>query len=233
MNVGTENGNEFAVALRSAQKARNVALVVLAAALVSQIVVFSMVRWGGWLDDACKPEPMAGLIAATEPASQPAQVEAEGLDARQRRELLNWVLAAGKFFGFASSAFLCVVLAFALSFVMLGRLGGTASMAGAFFWSVVLLAALTPWQQIYAGSFACGATFNLGELESHLRAVKPEWGGAETSLLRHLHVYVRFFMYPLAAVMLSVVVCAKTLIGSKRSEKNLPVHETSSSEQSQ
>jgi len=40
-------------------------------------------------------------------------------------------------------------------------------------------------------------------------------------------------MYPLATVMLSVVVCAKTLIGSKRSEKILPVNETSSSEQSQ
>ena len=81
-----------------------------------------------------------------------------------------------------------------------------AGLISAFFWSLILLAMLIPWQQVLArNTIACGALWNLGEMAAR----RATWGGADADWNGALLFYTRFLGYPGAALLVWLVVHVK------------------------
>lgn len=206
------SAGEFVTALRTTRFAKNIFLAIIALAIVTQLVVFSMVRWGGYIDGLYL-QPDVSAASETQPSVTGVVVSDTALG---RQAMLNWILAAGKFFALVSGVLLCMTLLFGINVVMLGRLGGTASFVSAFFWSLIALAMLIPWQQVYNGSIASGALFNLQELQSRISEVKASWGANEPSLMRHLYVYMKGLVYPMVLLFVMILVGLKSHRGLRR-----------------
>ena len=122
------------------------------------------------------------------------------------RVVLRWTLPAGKFVALASALLLVLTLMFAVKLALHGQTGGVAGLMSAFFWSLVLLVLLVPWQQALPGSSAlAGATHNLGDLV----AASAEARAADASAMDVLFFYGRFIVYPVLALLLLLIVGAK------------------------
>jgi hypothetical protein len=198
-NIPSEYGEAFC----STRQARNIFSWLILAMIVLQLAAFVLVNFVGVLDVLHKP-------AATAATSAVAVTQPTGSDAAKVWEsLMRWSLPASKFLAFAFAAALALSLLLGLQLSLLGRLGGAASLVSAFFWSLVLLAALTPWEKIFPSSRICGALFNLGELTSYAQQVKCAWLGKSAPLWDQIVYYVRFIGYPLLTVLIWLLVGMK------------------------
>jgi len=221
---------EYALAFNSVRLAKSLCLWLILAMLVVQLIAFCLVRFVGVIDavEMSAAEPTASVPAAqlsTRPASAPATAEGPGAGGPTARQgvgaaifwkgFLGWVLRATKalapIIGLLAAA--AIILAVQLS--LLGRLGGTAGLVSAWFWSLILLAVLSPWQNILREGFACGATYSLGELITQTRLVYPLWGAGEVSFAATASYYIRLLLLPLAAVGIWLAVWVKFARGER------------------
>ena len=234
---------EYRDAFRTVRLVKNLLWWAAILSILAQLAVAAMVRYGGVLDaqyakQATAPGPAAhhqpsGRSAetsraeesrgASRPAAAGVAVQSDGKapaapDTRERA--LRWVLRGTKFLGLVASMLLVLTLMFAVMLSLLGRLGGTAGLMGAFFWSLILLAIVTPWQQVIRGTFACGALYNLDELVRAAGKVKCSWGVKEAGALDWTLFYARFIAYPLVTVLVWLRVQAKFARGYRG--MNLP-----------
>ena len=106
-----------------------------------------------------------------------------------------------------------LTLMFLVELSLVGRLGGAAGFMRAFFLSLILLAMFVPWQQIIKGDFACGALFNLGQLEEARRELQ----GDKLSQILH---YARFIAYPSLALL--VLIAVQIAFGKGYRKMNIP-----------
>jgi len=201
-----------AVAFSSVKAAKNVFMILVALAIAGQLAGFAAVHWGGVLDE---------IHAAPSPSTQPAtdqiaKAHAVG-SATLWKELLHWAMPAMKFLAVASMLLAVLTLMFAVKLAIVGRLGGIAGLMGAFFWSILLLAIVTPWQQVLGGEFASGALHNLTELTDAVSRVKPEWGATDVELFNQVLYYARFVAYPIVGLLVWLVVMLKFAGGYKES----------------
>ncbi|MFW6061681.1 MAG: hypothetical protein ACOC93_02630, partial [Planctomycetota bacterium] len=104
-----------------------------------------------------------------------------------------------KFIGFAATALLVLMTLMAVKISLLDRLGGAAGFVSSFNWGVVLLALVTPWQDIFSG-YAIGALTNLNELISQVLLIKDA-RGAEPEIWTQILVYARLLAYPIVALL--------------------------------
>jgi Na+-transporting methylmalonyl-CoA/oxaloacetate decarboxylase gamma subunit len=197
---GPVESDEFRGALATARFAKNVFMWLIFLALVIQFSGFVAVRSG-----AIEPaEP-----AATQPATAPA---AETQD-NAWHAVYGWALPTTKFIALAAGMLLALTLLLSVKLSLLGRTGGVDGFLGAFFWSLVLWVFLIPWQQALAGSsFACGALYNLGELQDETRRVTAE----DASFFQRVLYYLRFIAYPVLVFLLWLLVHAKFARGYRR-----------------
>lgn len=188
---------EFAQAMRSVKRAKNVFLWLILLCILVQgasLVVAGFTELGGKPIIAPDEVP-AEAPAATQPASAPA--EDGPPEAATWNDLLRWVLPGTKFIAMVSGFLLLAPLWFA-GLVALQRQGaGVAGFVSALFWALVLLAMVFPWQQLLRTSLACGALYNFGELAAGLETLRPGAGGFGA----HLVFYLRFVGYPLLTVL--------------------------------
>lgn len=216
---------EYAVAFRSIRAGKNFFAMVIALCIVAQLAGFVLVRFAGVTD--------APAAASSGPASRPAsrptvEINAAavqraatwrnviGLALPQRaatwRNVIGWALPATKFAAPAACLLMLFVLTLALNLSLLERVGGVAGFISAFFWALILLAMLIPWQHAPWTSYAKGALFNLGDLEV------ATWGlaaGSATALDQIVY-FVRFIGYPVLALLVWLVVQVKFARGYRR-----------------
>ena len=201
-----------AVAFRSVKAAKNIFMILVVLAIIGQLAGFAAVNWGGVVDE---------LNLAPAPSTQPATDQVEKAkavgSATLWNELLHWALPTSKFVAFASMLLAVLTLMFAVKLAIVGRLGGIAGLISAFFWSILLLAIVTPWQQVLGGQFVSGALCNLTELTEAASQVKPSWGATEVQLLDRVLYYARFIAYPLVGLLVWLVVMLKFVSGYKES----------------
>jgi hypothetical protein len=198
---------EYYEAFRSVRAAKNLFWWLIAAAVVLQLAAFMLVNFVGVIDPLHQPPG----------ASQPAQAA----DPAQRwQDVFGWALPATKFLAFASGMLLSLTLLLAVKLSLLGRLGGVAGLISAFFWSLVLLAIITPWQQVMQGAVACGALYNFDELVRAVGKVRCPWGAKNVSFVTQVLFYARFIAYPVVAVLVWLMVQAKFARGYRG--MNLP-----------
>jgi len=159
-------------------------------------------------------------LAATEPATEPADKAATTQPSQKTRQprqpmnctkILQWVLPTTKFIGFVASILLAVSVLLGVNVAIIGQRQGVDKLVSAFFWSLLLVAMLTPWQQIMPGSFASGALYNLGDLRKYY------FTGKET--FDQVMLYGRLAVYPGAALLVTLIVLAKFCCGRGRSVK--------------
>jgi len=201
------------VAFSSVKTAKNAFMFILLLAILLQLASFVLVNWGQVVDKLHSP------VATTSPTTQPADqqsVQAIGT-ATLWEQVFHWMLPATKFIGFVAALMAVVSLVFAVQLAIVGRLGGIAGTVSALLWSILLLAMVTPWQQVLTGSFAAGALYNLGELTADVARVKPEWGPTDVSFISKVIYYARYMAYPLLTLLVWLVVMVKFANGYKDS----------------
>jgi len=139
-------------------------------------------------------------------------------------KILHGVLQAVKGVTPALCVLLALTLLLGVQLTLLGRLGGVVDLIGAFFWSLVLLAILMPWQDVFQDHFACGALYGIGELIGQTRLVKaPPSIGATTA--EQVFYYARFLAFPLLALLVWITVMVK--FASARNRESPPAADSS------
>ncbi|MFP3937886.1 MAG: hypothetical protein ACLFVW_06055 [Phycisphaerae bacterium] len=177
--------SEYAEAFDSVRLAKNIFWLLIAAAIVVQLVCFVLVHFVGVTNQAAQ-------LGATQPASS----------ASGWYHALHWIMPAVKFIALVSALLLMLTLMFAVKLSLLERMGGVAGLMSAFFWSLILFALLVPWQDVLAGSFASGALYNLGELTDSKARLGDGWGNK-------VLFYARYAAYPVVTVLVWLVVQMK------------------------
>ena len=203
-------------AFASARAAKNIFLIVLLLAMLTQVAAFVAVQFMDVVDPlpaqgSSSPAAVADANAPTVPAdpNQPTTTPAVTRDGVGETtyfidEMLSWALPGAKFFALVMGLLLSITLLVCLMLAVTERLGGVGRLSSSFFWSLVLLAIVTPWQQLLMGNVACGALYNKGELYSWVASVKPSWGG-HADIYGKILYYARFLGYPLLGLLIWLV----------------------------
>ncbi len=190
--------SQYAEAFVSVRAAKNIFWWLIAAAIVVQLTCFILVNFVGVLDANYTPAPAA---SATQPVTAESEDHGDAVQASTIwTGVMHWLLPATKFMALVMSVLLVLTLMFAVKLSLLGRLGGVVWMMSAMFWSMILLAIMTPWQQMFGGAVACGATYNLGELIDFTKQIKSSWGADQVSAISQVVYYARFVAYPIVAL---------------------------------
>jgi hypothetical protein len=201
-------------AFRSTRAAKNLFMILILVALACQLGAFCAVQWGGIIDELHRPS-----AAASQPQTQPSEAKAAGT-ATFWNELMLWGLPTTKFVAFVAALMVALTLMMAVKIAIVGRLGGVGQFTSAFYWSIVLLAFVTPWQQVLAASLATGALYNLKDLTDAVATVKATWGAPPPGAMALTLYYVRFIAYPVVALLVWLVVLLKFAGGHRRSALN-------------
>ena len=191
---------EYSRAIRAVRTAKFFFWSLMAIAIVAQLVIFGLVAWGGALDP---------LYKTAEAVSQPATSSAAVEKAEQLRATFQWVLAVTEFAAMVFGVLLLSSLGLAVQITLAGRLGGVEALVSAFFWAVLLLVFLVPWQYAFASSPFSGALFDYNDLYGFTREVKASWGATNVPWLKLIAYHGRFLAYPIVAVLIWLLVDLK------------------------
>ncbi len=211
-----EQGNvtlstEYPQAVRSIYAAKNILWVFVGICIILQLAVFVMVGIVGTTD---------ALHCSKDATTQVAGTEDTTLAVSRARfwedSVFRVVLASTRFMVMVLTGLLALTLLLGVLVSLVGRLGGVGALLSAFFWSLWLLALLTPWQQTLHSIFLPGATFGLEELVTFTKEVRSAWGATDVSLFTHIWYYARFAAYPLLTLAVWGVVQLKCSRGFGR-----------------
>ena len=227
MDAGYLPTSEYSRAMQTLRAGKSVFWWLILVSVLAQVAAFCAVVFFGTLDPMHRPVVVA--LPAEGPAESAMDKAAEAIDAvaqivqpdapsglpTTQEELpqattyhfaLRWALAATKFLAFASGLILVVVVLYHLQVSLIGRLGGAAGFARAMMWSLVLLALLTPWQQVFDRSLVVGALYNLADLETGTKTVRAEWGAPQPSMWLQIVYFTRFLAYPIVTILVGIMV---------------------------
>ncbi|MCJ7544521.1 MAG: hypothetical protein MUP47_08170 [Phycisphaerae bacterium] len=202
--------SEYSAAIRSVRWAKNLFWLLMALAIVVQLVVFGLVAWSKTVD---------ALYGPAEAVSQPAtgQTAQSAVDrAELWRVNFHWLLGASMFLAMLVGFLLAGSLLVSVQVALVGRLGGVASLLSAFFWSLMLLAILVPWQYAFPQLHVPGALFDYNELYSRTLDIKASWGATDVSIAQLIGYHGRFLAYPILAVLIWLLVDLKFRAGCRK-----------------
>lgn len=144
---------DYADALMTARRAKNVLFLVLLLLLLVQLAFFFLARY-----DVLKLDDSVALTTSGSVTTQPATAPAEGRTSADVKasttvgEIVRYVTPVIGFLGIALSVVLAVVLLLLVTIMLVGRLIGVSHVTSAFVWGVLLIVVLFPWQTFLIGS---------------------------------------------------------------------------------
>ena len=181
---------DYADAMMTARKAKNVLFLVLLLVLLTQLSLFFLLRFGvlrlgdelavEQTSESAEATPAsAGASAqpeagATQPAAAAADASEEA-DAGTVRassrveEILRYVIPVTDFLGMTMVVVLAVVLLLIVTIMLIGRLIGVSHVTSAFVWCVVLAVLLFPWQAFLLDHYRPAAPAAEGEEQLYVR----------------------------------------------------------------
>lgn len=205
------NLTEYILAFKTVKRFKNLFLLLILLCVAFQAGSFILLEFTTVLDAPEKQQLQEGETqdefspsAAAEPTSPTA--------GETYKKILHWLLPATKFAALAGGVLLVISLMFAGALSLLGRGSGTRKLIGAFFWSVILLGMLIPWQQVYASSLACGVTYNWMELTQ----ARDLFDLGQKTTADAIFYYGRFLAYPAVAFLVWLIVACKFVGGYRR-----------------
>jgi len=211
-----EQGNvslptEYPQAVRSIRWAKNILWVLAVLCIVLQLAVFILV----------------GVVGMTDAVHTPKEASTQGTYAQDavttvaearffENDVFRIVLSGTRFLVMVFVALLAMTLVLGVMVSLVGRLGGVAALLSAFFWTLLLLALLTPWQQIMQEFFSPGFLFGLDELVRWTGQVRSAWGAQDVGLWNIAVYYVRFAALPLITLAILALIQIKCVRGFRR-----------------
>ena len=194
-------------ALGSVRAAHAVFFLLILLALLTQIVLYCAVRFEGVLAvEGGEPTVAAQVTTHTAYPSEPA---ASGRTYAWRQAIVVLV-PLSRFLGLVAACLLVISYLIGLNVSLAGRLGGARGMTSAFFWSVLLLALLFPWQHLLLGARVQvpGVFYSFDDLQQ-LAAAAP------SGMIANLEHYTRYLGYPLLAILIALVACLRFVRASR------------------
>ena len=187
---------EFHEALKTVRAAKCWLVGIVLLALLVQLAGFVLVDCVGIVE----PASLIGIQGTSAAANDRDAVIAE---------TIMWALAGSKFVALLATSLLCLTVLFSVKLSLLGRIGGPAGFLGAFYWSLLLLMVVVPWQSVLQSAIACGATFNLSQLTAMAGDARGSWGAEDPSVVKQAFYYARFVGYPVLAILMTLVVMVR------------------------
>jgi hypothetical protein len=202
--------SDFVAAMKSLNTAKNIFMALIIVALLAQIAIFVLLNFTSVLTI----EPNVSVSSSSQPASMPATAAA--LAAREiiihYRTALEWSMSAAQFLALVAAVLNVLVIMYAAALSLVGGGRGIPPLFRAFCWSLVLLALMTPWQNILQGSKACGALSTFAKMESWYQHTRMFGNG----LMDSWQFYARYLAYPAVAVLTWGIVIVKFASGYRR-----------------
>ena len=193
-------------ALGSVRAAHAVFFLLILLALLTQVVLYCAVRFEGVLT-AEGGEPVA-VTATTQAAGPSDAVDSDSTVAW--RQAIAVLVPLSRFLGLIAACLLVISYFIGLNVCLAGRLGGARGMTSAFFWSVLLLALLFPWQHLLLGATVQvpGVFYSFDDLQQ-LAAATP------SGMIANLEHYTRYLGYPVLAILIALVACLRFVRASR------------------
>ncbi len=205
---------QFAEALASLRRVRALLVTLIALCLLAQIGAFCFLQFASEgdstptnVDEMIVDSAEAPDVALAAPPVKPVYRSAHELAVSEDvYEIMFWILSASKFIAILLAGLLMLTLMFSIKLGLLGQLGAPAGFMAGFYWSLLLVGMLVPWQQITRSEMACGATFNLAQFLDIARDGQTKWGAAQTGRLGYqVFFYARFIAYPAMALLVTLL----------------------------
>lgn len=203
------DSSETVSAMKSIKTAKNAFLLLIFLALAVQASGFILLESTDLMDTS-STAPAGELSSAAQPPDQPPATSKE--QAQILREAFGWILPITKFLGAVCGVLVVISLMYAGALSLLAQGRGAKLMISAFCWSLLLLAMVIPWQQIFRGSLACGALYNLSELTTWYDSIHT----AQSDMTANILYFARFLGYPGLTLLVWIVVLGKSAGGYKR-----------------
>ncbi len=186
----SKNGSDYLRAFHTTRRFKSLMMLIVLLCLALQIGAYAAVGILGVVDP---------LFAQDQPSPEAAE------KAGNIQFILLQAMPIAKTTAFASAALLSLGLMFAAKISLVDRLGGAAGLVGAFFWSLILLAMVTPWQDIVSSTYAWGAMTDYAGLTQAVGDVRPGWAWEPASKRAQVFHYTRMLGYPVAALLVLVI----------------------------
>ncbi len=200
---------EYSDAFRCVRRAKNVFLLLTLLAILIPLAAFCIVRCTSLIDRDVLP---SSVVGDTEEASEADTDDKPIMWGEAIKHILSDTMEAAPII----AMLLTLTLFVAAMVSLVGRLGGVSQLFSAFFWSLILLAMLVPWQRVLYYESVYGALADYSELIGRTFHIKPEWGAESVSWQKQLLYYMRFVGYPVLALLVWLVVQVKFARGCKR-----------------
>jgi hypothetical protein len=202
------NATEYLLALKTIKRFKTLLLLLILLTLLYQVSSFILVEFTSLVD---LPQWTSRVGSAD---SRPAEVATGAVENAKRlySQALNWTLPITKFIALASTTVLVLCLICAGQLALLAGGTGARQMVGAFCWSLILLAMVIPWQQVYQSCKACGALYSLGELVGLYDAFHVSPPTVSDRIL----YYGRFLGYPGLALLVWLMTAIRFAGGYRR-----------------
>lgn len=199
---------DYAQALMTVRRAKNVLALVIGIVLVGQIALFLLAHFHrGALPPA---QGLAGsLLSVNSPDSfGPGVIGGPDVSASRVAPLWDWVhylVGLSGFVGIAATLVWAVSLLMVLGILLVGRLIGVSWLIRSFFWCVVLIVMIFPWQAFLNNSTFTAPEFKIpGVLYTwNELMVTAAWNPADNWEMTWLH-WGRFALYPLLAIAITL-----------------------------
>ena len=186
-------------ALRSVRAAGLLFLFLLIAALVLEIGFYCAVRFGDVL--AGLPAPPT-CRASTAPTALPPVAEPSAR-AQTWGQAIEVLAPVYRVVGLVAACLLALTYFIGMNVCLAGRLGGAGGTTSAFFWSVLLVGLLFPWQHLLAtrGVWASGVFYGFAYLTylQQVAAVRP------TGLVDNVLQHARYLGYPGLTILIALL----------------------------
>ncbi|MFP4105637.1 MAG: hypothetical protein ACLFVU_06030 [Phycisphaerae bacterium] len=212
--------SEYAAAFGTTKRWKNLFAVIVLLAILLQLTSFILIYAVGVVDSLHAETDTATTIPTQ--ATQRQNDIGEIGTANWWDSIFSVGLGASKFFGFVAAVLMALAIMFAVKISLLDRLGGVSGFVSAFFWSVLLVAILTPWQQILQGSLVSGALGNYPALLNSMQDMC--WNGDdEAGLFDWTIFWLKFVAYPAVALLIWLIVLLKFRRGYRDSDLSTTV----------
>lgn len=223
------NTSDYVDAMRTIRLVKNISAVLLLVGLVVTLGTFSLVEFTEQLNNYIKPDELhqahldAVVAAKMDEMSEQGATEADRVaqEAKIRKGYgdqtdkatalgipLSMAMYGVKYGGFLVAALMLSALGLGAMLILVGRLAGIGHMLGAWFWAVILLLILVPWQDIFQIGEMGGAFYSLQDLAEGAGRISKMWYSSDgkVSDFERVMYWCRFLAYPIVAGLFLLVV---------------------------
>jgi hypothetical protein len=210
---------DYADAMLVARRAKNWLFLILLLVLLAQLALFFIARYTNLIAPASSATPAVSAAAVT---TMPAGAVTVPTTAGDKLRYFN---ALATFIGTVLPVLMAFMLLIIVHIMLVGRLIGVSRVTSAFCWCLLLMLILFPWQAFF-GASTNPADFRFsGVLYTWQDLVQAKF--ATSDLAVACLKWARFFVWPLVAVILLLIVQVKSSRGIKQALGEEPIRSES------